>query len=119
LLKQLRDIYYDVARFIWPTLEEWERGFLFEMHHERGVAIWRQIADAFLLYRRRHADGRELADDEGLALVAALLSISSGVGLTDVRDLNMVSEDIGHRLVVCWRALFGSDFTPVNLAIGP
>ena len=58
----------------------------------------------------------ELADDEGLALVAALLSISSGVGLTDVRDLQMVSENVAHRLVACWITLFGPTCSPINVA---
>jgi hypothetical protein len=117
LLKQLEAIYRDAAHYIWDTLEKWEAGFMYDMHPEREAAVWRRIADAFLLYCERHGNGRQFTRDEGAALVHALNMISTGVGLvTHVRDLKCVSEDVGRRLVKCWQSFSGSSFTPITVA---
>lgn len=67
--------YEIVGHYIWPTLEQWELGFMRDFHMEQEIAIWVVIAGAFLTYHRL----RNLAvrsDEEEKDLVGGLLQAS-------------------------------------------
>jgi len=40
--------YEIVGHYIWPTLEQWETGFMRDLHMEREIVLWMMIAGAFL-----------------------------------------------------------------------
>jgi hypothetical protein len=61
-----------VGRYIQPTLEQWEVGFMRDVHIGREIRIWAVVAGAFLTFhRRRNLPLR--ADEEEKRLVGALL----------------------------------------------
>jgi hypothetical protein len=121
LLAQLKEIYSDAAHFIWGTLEEFERGFMYDMHPEREAAAWQQITAALRLYRERHMGGRQLGNEEGAKLVSTLSVISTGRCHTseDLRQLPIVDKYVARRLLACWQSLYGSAFAPVILEVRP
>ena len=53
LLGIIRWTYLIVGRYIQPTLEQWELGFMRDLHVEREVCYWHRLAYAFITYHRR------------------------------------------------------------------
>lgn len=99
LLDQIKVVFDLIGRYTGMTLEEFEIGFMRDMHPEREVAIWCSIAAAWLAYHKKYLNGERLSDDEERSLVAATIAISSGVD--DVAKLN-VPEEVGRRLIQCY-----------------
>lgn len=81
------------------NLEEFEIGFMRDMHPEREVAIWCSIAAAWLAYHETYLNDETLPDDEERSLLAAVIAISTGVD--DATKLN-VPEEAGRRLIQCY-----------------
>ena len=53
------------------TLEEFEIGFMRDLHPEREAAIWCSIAGAWAAYHEKHLHGFEQDEEEEKKLIAA------------------------------------------------
>ena len=102
LLDRIKIVFDLIGRYTGMTLEEFEIGFMRDMHPEREVAIWCSITAAWLAYHENYLDNETLPDDEERSLVAAVIAISTGVD--DVAKLN-VPEEVGRRLLQCYDEL--------------
>jgi len=49
-----RKLYERVGKFLCPTYEQWELGFLRDTHPEREIRIWEWIADHFEKLRQEN-----------------------------------------------------------------
>jgi hypothetical protein len=72
LLDIMQWTYKIVGHYVQPTLEQWELGFMRDVHIEQEVAYWVRLAHAFISYHER----RKLplrSDDEELRLVGSFM----------------------------------------------
>ena len=99
LLGQIRAVYDVIGEYIGMTLEQFEIGFMRDMHPEREVAIWCGIAKAWLAYHEDFLGNETLPNEEERKLLGALVAISTGV--EDVSKLT-VPVEVGRRLVQCY-----------------
>ena len=86
-LEQLDAIYQGIAKYCFATKEDFERVFM-RIHPDElstGIGVWQDIADAFLLYRNRYADGHELEDSKAKLILSALSGLDS-ISPTDAAD---------------------------------
>jgi len=99
LLEQIGAAYETVGPYIGTTLEQFEIGFMRELHPEREVAIWSNVAAAWDSYHEKHLGGliRPVAEEQ--KIVAALVAISSGV--IDPLLLGL-HPDVGRKLIACY-----------------
>jgi hypothetical protein len=81
------------------TLEQFEIGFMRDLHPESEVALWCSITAAWLAYHEKYLHDETLPDQEEKKLLAALIAISSGV--EDVSKLG-VPVEVGRRLLQCY-----------------
>ena len=73
LLEQIaRMIYAKVGHFVYPTFEQWEIGFMRDMHPWKEILIWEAIARTHDLYLAKHPDA------EMQQAVGTLVSLSLG-----------------------------------------
>ena len=73
LLEQIaRTIYPKVGHFVYPSFEQWELGFMRDMHPWKEILIWEAIARTHDRYHAKHPD----ADMQ--QTVGTLVSISLG-----------------------------------------
>jgi len=57
LLEQIgRMLYSKVGHFVYPSFEQWEIGFMRDMHPWREILIWEAIARTHDLYLAKHPD---------------------------------------------------------------
>jgi len=74
LLEEIaRAIYAKVGHFVYPTFEQWKLGFMRDLHPEREILIWENIARTFDLYVAEHPE----AANNG-QVVGAIVAISTG-----------------------------------------
>ena len=99
LVGQIKAVYDVIGPFVGMTLEEFEIGFMRDMHPEREVALWCRIAKAWLAYHEDFLGNETLPDEEERKLLGALVAISTG--LEDLSKLN-VPVEVGRRLVQCY-----------------
>jgi hypothetical protein len=68
---------YDiVGRYVQPTLEQWELGFMRDTHMGREIGIWILVAGAFQTYHERN--GLPLRSEaEEVKLVSDILAVGS------------------------------------------
>lgn len=99
LLEAIKVVFEVIGRYFDTTLEQFEIGFMRDMHPEKEVAIWCAITLAWRNYHERFLNVERLPDDEERKLLRALVSISTGV--KDVRKLN-VPAVVGRRLLRCY-----------------
>src|ERR1700724_2541780 len=99
LLEQIKAVFDVIGPYINMTLEQFEIGFMRDMHPESEVALWCSITAAWLAYHEKFLGDETLADDEERNLLAALIAISTGV--EDVKKLG-VPVEVGGRLLECY-----------------
>jgi hypothetical protein len=99
LLEQVGAIFDVIGPYTGMTLEQFEIGFMRDMHPDREVAVWCCITAAWLAYHEKFLSDEMLPDDEERKLLGALIAISTGV--KDVSKLNVPGE-IGRRLLQCY-----------------
>ena len=92
-------LYESVGRYIDPTLEQWELGFMRDAHPEREVALWSKIAFAWREYHLRYTGGDRLDDVEEKQIVGFLVLLSMGV--TNVPE-SKLPETTKQRLHSCY-----------------
>lgn len=99
LLEQIKTIYDVVGPYFGMTLEQFELGFMRDMHPAGEVAIWCSITAAWLAYHEKFLGDEMLPDEDEKKLLGALIAISTGV--TDPTKLNLPVE-VGQRLLQCY-----------------
>jgi hypothetical protein len=81
------------------TLEQFEIGFMRDMHPEREVALWCNITLAWVDYHEKYLGGDTLPEEDENKLLGTLVVISAGVD--DVSKLKVPAE-VGRRLLECY-----------------
>ena len=102
LLELVRSVFEVVGPYLDTTLEQFEIGFMRDAHPEDEIAIWCSITAAWIDYHETYLDEELLPDDEEKKVLAALITISTGV--EDVEKLG-VSVEVGCRLLACYNCL--------------
>ncbi len=102
LLELVRAIYDVVGPYLNTTLEQFEIGFMRDMHPKSEVAVWSSITAAWIAYHEKHLGNEVLPHEDEKKLLGALLSISTGV--EDVEALG-VPVDVGRKLLDCYDEL--------------
>ena len=99
LLEAVKGVFDMIGQYLGMTLEQFEIGFMRDMHPEREVAVWASITAAWLAYHEKFLDDEELPAEEEKKLLGALVAISTGT--EDVSKLS-VPVEIGRRLLQCY-----------------
>jgi hypothetical protein len=71
-----RGIYSKVGHFVYPTFEQWEIGFMRDMHPWKEILIWETIARTYDLYLVKYPQAN-LGENLG-GIVSTIVSISTG-----------------------------------------
>lgn len=99
MLEQIRAVYDVIGPFVSTSLEQFEIGFMRDANPADEVAIWCSITAAWLAYHEQHLGDELLSDEDEKKLLAALISISTGV--EDLAVLG-VPPDVGRKLLDCY-----------------
>src|SRR6202140_5557293 len=99
LLDRIKAVFDVIGPYINMTLEQFEIGFMRDMHPESEVALWFRITKAWLAYHEDFLANETLLDEDEQKLLGALIAISTGI--EDVAKLN-VPVEVGRRLVQCY-----------------
>jgi hypothetical protein len=99
LLEAIKAVFDVIGHYLGMTLEQFEIGFMRDMHPEREIAVWASITAAWLAYHEKFLDDEELPAEEEKKLLGALVAISTGV--EDVSKLS-VPVEVGRRLLQCY-----------------
>jgi hypothetical protein len=99
LLEHVKAVFDVIGPYINMTLEQFEVGFMRDMHPESEVALWRSITAAWLAYHEKYLNDETLSDDQERQMLGALIANSTGVD--DVARLN-VPVEVGRRLLQCY-----------------
>jgi hypothetical protein len=99
MLNMIEAIYGEIGRYLGTTLEQFEIGFMRDANPESEVAIWASITAAWLAYHEKFLNDETLADAEEKKLLAALISVSTGV--TDLTKLG-VPVEVASRLLASY-----------------
>src|SRR5450759_3273107 len=99
MLEMVKAVYDVIGRYIDSTLEQFEIGFMRDMHPEGELAVWCRITKAWLASSEKFFHDEPLPDEDEKKLLAALIGISTGV--EDLSKLN-VPVEVGHRLLECY-----------------
>jgi hypothetical protein len=102
MLEMIEAIYGEIGQYLGTTLEQFEIGFMRDANPESEVAIWASITAAWLAYHEKSLNEETLPDSDEKKLLAALISISTGV--TDLAKLG-VPVEVGRRLLECYDGL--------------
>lgn len=102
LLERIKAVFDVIGPYLNMTLEQFEVGFMRDMHPESEVALWCSITAAWLAYHEKYLDDETLPADQERNLLGALIAISTGV--EDVAKLNVPAE-VGRRLLQCYDGL--------------
>jgi hypothetical protein len=99
LLEQIKVVFDVIGPYLGMTLEQFEIGFMRDMHPESEVALWFSITKAWLAYHEDFLGNKRLPKEEEQKLLGALIAISTGI--EDVSKLN-VPVEVGRRLIQCY-----------------
>ena len=99
MLKQIRSVYDVIGAYVSTSLEQFEIGFMRDANPADEVAIWCSITAAWIAYHEQHLGDELLPDEDEKKLLAALISISTGVEDLDVLG---VPPDVGRKLLDCY-----------------
>jgi hypothetical protein len=102
LLERINEVFEIIGPYVNMTLEQFEVGFMRDLHPESEVALWYSIAAAWLDYHEKFLGGGELAVEGERKLLAALIAISTGV--EDLSKLGVPAQ-VGRRLLECYDGL--------------
>jgi hypothetical protein len=73
LLERISRLLYEkVGHFVYPSFEQWEVGFMRDMHPWKEILIWENIARTFDAYMAKHVDA------DGSHVVGNIVAISLG-----------------------------------------
>ena len=102
MLEQIRAVYDVIGSCVSTSLEQFEIGFMRDANPADEVAIWCSITAAWLAYHEQHLGDELLPDEDEKKLLAALISISTGV-----EDWTVLGAppDVGRKLLDCYDSL--------------
>src|SRR6202140_190607 len=92
LLDRIKAVFDVIGPYINMTLEQFEIGFMRDMHPESEVALWCSITAAWLAYHEKFLGDETLPEEDERNMLGALIAISTGI--SDVARLN-VPVDVG------------------------
>jgi hypothetical protein len=81
------------------TLEQFEVGFMRDLHPQSEVALWCSITAAWLAYHEKHLRDETLPDDRERKLLGALIAIS--IGFEHLAKFD-VPVEVGRRHLQCY-----------------
>jgi hypothetical protein len=99
LLEEIKAVFDVIGPYVNMTLEQFEIGFMRDMHPEREVDVWCRITKAWLAYHEDVLGNETLPNEEERKLLGALILISTGV--EDVSKFG-VPVEVGRRLLQCY-----------------
>lgn len=99
MLEQIRAVYDVIGNYVSNSLEQFEISFMRDTNPADEVAIWCSITAAWIAYHEEHLGDELLPDEDEKKLLAALISISTGV--EDLAVLG-VPPDVGRKLLDCY-----------------
>jgi len=99
MLEQIQAVYDVIGRYLSTSLEQFEIGFMRDANPADEVAVWCSITAAWISYHEQYLDDDLLPDEDEKKLLAALISISTGV--EDTANLG-VPPDVGRKLLDCY-----------------
>lgn len=102
MLERIKAVFDVIGPYINMTLEQFEIGFMRDMHPESEVALWFRITKAWLAYHEDFLANETLPDEDERKMLGALIAISTGV--EDVAKLN-VPVEVGRRLIQCYSGI--------------
>ena len=102
LLERIEAIYDVLGPYLATTLEQFEISFMRDENPGSEVVVWCSITAAWIAYHEKHLANEYLPDEEEQKLLAALISISTGVNDTDLLG---VPSDVGSKLLACYDEL--------------
>jgi len=102
MLEQIRAVYDVIGPYVSTSLEQFEIGFMRDANPADEVAIWCSITAAWIAYHEQHLGDELLPDEDEKTLLAALISISTGV--EDLAVLG-VPPDVASKLLDCYDSL--------------
>ena len=75
LLDQIKAVFDVIGPYIGMTLEQFEIGFMRDMHPESEVALWCRITKAWLAYHEDFLGNETLLNEEERKLLGALIAL--------------------------------------------
>jgi hypothetical protein len=99
LLEQIGAVFDVIGQYLGVTLEQFEIGFMRDLHPANEVALWCSFTAAWLDYHDKYLNDETLPDEDELKLIGVLIAISTGI--KDVAKLN-VTEEVARRLIQCY-----------------
>lgn len=99
MLEQIRAVYDVIGNYVSNSLEQFEISFMRDANPADEVAIWCSITAAWIAYHEQYLGDELLPDEDERKLLAALISISTGV--EDLAVLG-VPPDVGRKLLDCY-----------------
>ena len=99
MLETLKALYDSVGRYMDPTREQWELGFMRDANPAREMEGWSKIAFAWREYHLRYTGGDRLDDVAEKQIVGFLVLLSRGV--TNVPE-SKLPETTKQRLHSCY-----------------
>jgi len=99
LLEQIKAVFGLIGHYLGMTLEQFEIGFMRDMHPESEIALWCSITAAWLAYHEKFLGDEMLHVEEERKLLAALIAISTGI--EDLSQLG-VPVEVGRKLLQCY-----------------
>jgi hypothetical protein len=79
LLELIKDVFDVIGQYLGTTLEQFEIGFMRDMHPNDELALWCSIAAAWLAYHEKFLGDKTLPGEDEKKMLAALIAISTGV----------------------------------------
>ena len=104
VLKVIGAVHRMIGKCLDMNLEQFEIGFMRAARPEAEAAVWKSIAMAWAMFRRKHVGQIRLPHSEKTALIAALVAISMGV---QKPELLGVPTTVGKRLLECFDEVLG------------
>ena len=89
LTKLARDLFRRGGHYIYPSFEQWELGFMRDMHPWREILIWEAICRAYEAYLAKHP---EAAND--VKLIPTIAAISAGATLEKEPERSQELQDL-------------------------
>jgi hypothetical protein len=99
MLEEIKAVFGVIGPYVGIPLEQFELGFMRDVHPESEIAVWRSITAAWLAYHQRFLNDETLPVEEERKLLGALIAISSGV--EDAAALG-VPVEVGRDLLQCY-----------------
>lgn len=99
MLEQIRAVYDVIGNYVSNSLEQFEISFMRDANPADEVAIWCSITAAWIAYHEQYLGDELLPDEDERKLLAALISISTGV--EDLAVLG-VPPNVGRKLLDCY-----------------